>query len=116
MGEVMRIRILASLLVTAGLLAGAPAALAQEAEAHIAIRDHQFVPVETTVPARTKIKLFIDNQDATAEEFESYELNREKVVAANSQITVYVGPLEPGRYPFFGDFHKDSANGVLIAK
>ena len=73
-------------------------------------------PREITVPAHTKIKLVVDNQDATAEEFESYELNREKVVAAKSKITVYVGPLEPGRYPFFGDFHKDSANGVLIAK
>lgn len=82
----------------------------------LAIREHKFVPEEITVPARTKVKLLIDNQDATAEEFESYELNREKVVPANAKITVFVGPLEPGRYPFFGDFHKETATGVLIAK
>jgi plastocyanin len=105
-----------AVLVAWGLLGAAPAALAQVAEAHLTIRDHHFVPEELTVPAGTKIKLVIDNQDPTAEEFESYELNREKVVAANAQITVFVGPLEPGRYPFFGDFHKDSATGVLIAK
>jgi plastocyanin len=105
-----------AVLLAWGLLGAAPAALAQVAEAHLAIRDHHFVPAELTVPAGTKIRLVIDNQDRTAEEFESYELNREKVVAANAQITVFVGPLEPGRYPFFGDFHKDSATGVLIAK
>jgi plastocyanin len=104
------------MLVGGGLLCAAAGALAQVAEARLAIHDHHFVPAELTVPAGTKIKLVIDNQDPTAEEFESYELNREKVVAANSQITLFVGPLEAGRYPFFGDFHKDSATGVLIAK
>jgi len=112
----MRFNSLMTVLLTGGLLGGAATAVAQEAEAQLVIRDHQFVPTEITVPAHAKIKLVIDNQDATAEEFESYELNREKVVAAKSKIRVYVGPLEPGRYPFFGDFHKDSANGVLIAK
>ena len=112
----MQFKILSAVLFAAGLLGGAAAVRAADAEVQLAIRDHQFVPTEITVPAHTKVKLVVDNQDPTAEEFESYELNREKVVAAKSQITVYVGPLEPGRYPFFGDFHKDSANGVLIAK
>jgi plastocyanin len=112
----MQFNALAVVVFATGLLGSAATALAEDAEAQIAIRDHQFVPTEITVPAHTRIKLLIDNQDATAEEFESYELNREKVVAAKSQMTIYVGPLEPGRYPFFGDFHKDSANGVLIAK
>jgi plastocyanin len=104
------------MLVGGALVSAAAGALAQVAEAQLAIRDHHFVPPELTVPAGTKIKLVIDNQDPTAEEFESYELNREKVVPANAQITIFVGPLEAGRYPFFGDFHKDSATGVLIAK
>ncbi len=97
-----------------GLAAGFAAA--QDPEFRIAIKDHKFVPAEVTVPAGKKIKLVVENQDATAEEFESYELNREKVVPAKGQITVFVGPLAPGRYPFFGDFHMDTARGVLIAK
>ena len=68
------------------------------------------------MPAGQKIRLIIDNQDATPEEFESYELNREKVVSAQAQIVVFVGPLQPGRYPFFGDFHQDTAKGVLIVQ
>jgi plastocyanin len=112
----MRFKTCSVLLITWGLLAVAAGARAQVAEARLAIHDHHFVPAELTVPAGTKIRLLIDNQDPTAEEFESYELNREKVVPPNAQITIFVGPLEPGRYPFFGDFHKDSATGVLIAK
>jgi len=40
------------------------------------IRDHRFEPAELRVPAGKKLKIMIDNQDSTAEEFESHELNR----------------------------------------
>ncbi|HZP66132.1 MAG TPA: cupredoxin domain-containing protein [Rudaea sp.] len=89
---------------------------ADDFEAKLAIRDHKFDPAELTVPAGTKVKLLIENQDATPEEFESHELNREKVVVGKGTITVFVGPLEAGRYPFFGDFHQETAQGVLIVK
>ena len=97
-------------------LAGVSAAQAQDAEARLVIKEHKFEPAELKVPANKKVKLVIENQDATAEEFESYELNREKVVPPKGQVTVFVGPLKPGRYPFFGDFHKETAKGVLIAE
>ena len=103
-------------LFTAGLASGAGTVTAQETEVRVAIKEHKFIPAEVTVPAGKKIKLIVENQDATAEEFESYELNREKVVPAKGQITIFVGPLAPGRYPFFGEYHKDTAKGVLIAK
>lgn len=106
------------LILACGLLlaAGAGVAQAQDAEARLIIKEHKFVPSELKVPANKKVKLVIENQDATAEEFESYELNREKVVPAKAQVSVFVGPLKPGRYPFFGDFHKETAQGVLIAE
>ena len=92
------------------------AAYAEDFQAHLIIREHKFEPAELNVPAGQKIKLVIENQDATAEEFESYELNREKIVPPKGTVTIFVGPLKPGRYPFFGDFNKDSAKGALIAK
>ncbi|HEX7272051.1 MAG TPA: cupredoxin domain-containing protein [Casimicrobiaceae bacterium] len=98
------------------LLVAASPALAQDAEVKLVIREHKFEPPEVKVPAGKKIKLVIENQDATAEEFESYELNREKVVPPKATVSVFVGPLKPGRYPFFGDFNKDSARGALIAE
>jgi plastocyanin len=103
------------ILLAAGLIL-ASAATAQPAEFTIVIKNHRFEPAELTVPAGQKIKLIIDNQDDSAEEFESNELKREKIVAPLSKITVFIGPLEPGRYPYFGEFHMDTALGTIIAK
>lgn len=91
-------------------------ALAADLEYKITIRDHRFEPAELRVPVGKKIKLIIDNQDQFAEEFESHELNREKVIPPKSKASVFIGPLSPGRYPFIGDFHSDTAKGVLIAE
>ena len=90
--------------------------LADDLVYRLTIRDHRFEPTELRVPAGKKIKLIVENQDATAEEFESHELNREKVIPAKSTATVFIGPLTPGRYPFIGDFHSDTAKGVLNAE
>ena len=90
--------------------------LAADPEFTLVIRDHRFDPAELRVPAGKKIKLIIDNQDASAEEFESHPLNREKVIPANSRATIYVGPLAVGRYPFVGEFNEKTAKGAVIAE
>jgi hypothetical protein len=91
-------------------------ARAEVKEYKLVIRDHRFVPAELVIPANTKVRISVVNEDATPEEFESHELNREKIVTGKGSITVYLGPLKPGRYPFFGEFHMDSAQGAVIAK
>ena len=63
-----------------------------------------------------KFRLLVRNDDDSADEFESTDLNREKLVAPGQTITVFLGPLEPGEYHFFGDFHQDSAQGLLVAQ
>jgi plastocyanin len=93
-----------------------PALADEPVEVSIVIEGNKFQPAEIKVPAGKKLKLVVDNRDPSAEEFESHELKREKIVAGNSKITVFVGPLEPGRYPFFGEFHMDTAQGALIAE
>ncbi|HLG87917.1 MAG TPA: cupredoxin domain-containing protein [Alphaproteobacteria bacterium] len=87
-----------------------------EGDFTLTIKDHRYAPEELTIPANTKVKLIVKNLDATPEEFESFDLNREKVVAPGSVIEVYVGPLDPGKYEFFGDFHQDTARGHLLVK
>jgi len=94
----------------------ATAAYAADPEFSLAIKDHRFEPSELTVPAGQKIKLIVQNQDATPEEFESKSLKREKVIAGNSSATILVGPLTPGRYPFIGEYNEKTAQGVIIAK
>jgi len=82
----------------------------------LTIKDHRFEPTRLIVPAGTRIKLIVKNDDPTAEEFESYELNREKVIPGGSVAVIYVGPLKPGEYPFFGEFNADSAKGTIVAE
>lgn len=97
------------------LLAAVAPALADTPQVEIAIRGRQFVPSEVQVPAGAKIKLALRNEDPTPAEFESTELHREQVVVGGQQITIFVGPLDPGRYEFFDDFHPQT-RGHLIAK
>ena len=91
-------------------------AWAADPEFTLVIRDHRFEPAEIRVPAGQKIKLVVHNQDATPEEFESHELNREKVIAPGAKATLYIGPLSPGRYPFVGEFHEKTARGFVVAE
>jgi hypothetical protein len=98
------------------LFAVAGAASAAEQEFPLVIRDHRFTPAEIVVPANTRVKLVVDNQDATPEEFDSHALNREKVIRGRSQAVIYIGPLAPGRYPFIGEFHAATAQGAVVAK
>ncbi len=91
-------------------------ASAEEADYKLVIENHRFQPEQITIPADRKVKLLIDNRDATPEEFDSHDLNREKVVMANSKGTVFIGPLKPGHYKFQGEFHAATAQGVVIAK
>ena len=91
-------------------------ALAETKEFTIVIKDHLFVPAETKIPAGEKVKLIIDNQDSSPEEFESHDLSREKVISGNSKGIVFVGPLKAGTYKYFGEFNEATAQGVIIAE
>lgn len=106
--------VLALVLSLALALAALPARAADNPQ--LIIKDHRFQPERLEVPAGVKLKLMVRNEDDTAEEFESPELNREKIVPAGQEIAVTLGPLDPGRYRFFGDFHQQTAQGVLVAK
>jgi high-affinity iron transporter len=110
-----RPRHVAAALTLAALVATAPVARAEDAPA-IMFHNHRFEPSRIEVPAHVKFKLMVKNADDTADEFESTELNREKLVSPGQTITVFLGPLDPGEYKFFGDFHQDTAQGVLVAK
>ena len=82
----------------------------------LVIRNHRFEPAELKVQAGQRIKLVVHNQDGTPEEFESHALNREKVIPGGAKATIYIGPLKPGRYPFFGEFNEATAQGAVVAE
>lgn len=112
----MRLMIALALLPALLLPSGRAGAADPANEVTLTLRGHQFDPASVTVPAGQKVTLVIRNEDATPEEFESHDLKAEKVVAAGKTIRITVGPLKPGEYRFVGEYHEDTAKGVLTAR
>jgi len=106
----------AAVLAFAALLAASLPAAAADDEFRLVIQDHKFQPAEVVVPAERKVKLVVENRDPTPEEFESHALNREKVVAGKATVTIFIGPLKPGRYPFVGEYNEKTAQGVIVVR
>lgn len=97
------------------LIAAATPAFAADPIA-VTLKDHKFSPSVITVKANTPTLILLTNQDATAEEFDSTALKVEKVVAGNASGTVRLRALAPGRYPFMGEYHSSTAQGVVVAQ
>lgn len=76
----------------------------------------RFAPTQLTMPAGQKVKLLVHNLGPSPEEFESSDLNQEQVVVPGATITLFLGPLQPGTYGFFGDFHPATARGQIVVK
>ena len=84
--------------------------------AHLAVALAFAACLPVAVPAGKKVRLVIENRDATPEEFESHALNREKVIAGKSRATIFIGPLKPGRYAFVGEYNEKTAQGVIVVQ
>jgi len=89
---------------------------ADEVLVKLTIKDHRFSPERLEIPAKTKVVLLIRNEDAEPEEFECISLRREKIVFPGAEIRVVLGKVDPGEYPFFGEYHEATAKGVIVAK
>jgi len=80
----------------------------------ITIKDHKFDPAELHAPPGKAIAIQVKNLNPIVSEFESSDLHFEKIVTVGSQATVYVRPLQPGRYNFFDDFHRDTQGFLVV--
>ncbi|MDP9126749.1 MAG: cupredoxin domain-containing protein [Pseudomonadota bacterium] len=98
-------------LVALVLFGGAPA----RAEDYVlTVRDHQFMPPVLTIPANQKVKITVKNASPATVEFESSDLNREKIVPAGTEITIFVGPLGAGQYSYFDDFNRQTSGAIAV--
>src|SRR5262245_37750823 len=97
------------------LLGPTPAARADDVTVGLAVHEHGFEPAQIEAEAGARIRLEITNRTPVAIEFESFELNRERVIQPGQTAAVYVSGLAAGRYEFFDDFHQER-RGVLVAK
>jgi hypothetical protein len=108
---------LAALALVALLTAAATPARAQEMPTfRIEMKDGAITPLRIEAPANKPFKLELHNTGKTPVEFESIELNREKVLAPQSQSFIVFRKLSPGEYTFFDDFHPDAPKAVLVVR
>lgn len=91
-----------------------PALAASEPHFQLVIRKQAFEPDTLTIPAGRSVKILVRNEDALPAEFESDDFNRETVIPGESEVPVYVGPLKPGTYKFFNDFHPASTGRLIV--
>lgn len=82
----------------------------------IEIIEHKFIPDTLIVTANKKFVLRVKNSDNEAEEFESFDLRREKIIPPNTTVEININPLDPGEYVFFGEFHLKTAQGKILVK
>jgi hypothetical protein len=82
----------------------------------VTILNHRFEPPELHVPAGRHIALHLKNDDPLSEEFDSVALKVEKVFTGNSEGIIRISPLDPGQYQFIGEYHSDTAKGMMIAE
>ena len=99
--------VLAGLVLCGSALADAP-------KISLTIKDQRFTPEQIQVPAQTKVEILVKNEDRFPAEFESADMSREVVVPGASTVSVFVGPLSPGRYNFFNDFNH-AAQGWVVS-
>lgn len=103
-----------ALAIAASLSIAVPASAATPIA--VSLKDHKFTPSTIRVKAGIPNVVVLTNNDDTAEEFDSTSLKVEKVVPGHSSGNVRLRPLSPGRYPFMGEYHAATAQGVVIAE
>ena len=101
-------------LVVVGLALGSVAARASDVTVALAAHDQGWEPAEIEAGTGARIRLEITNKTAAAIEFESFELNRERVVQPGQTAAVYVSDLKEGTYEFFDDFHQERKGKLVV--
>ncbi len=82
----------------------------------LTLKDHKFEPAEIKAPAGRPIAITLKNEDDAVEEFDSNALRTEKIVTKHGTVTIKLKPLAAGHYPFQGEYHAKTAQGVLIVE
>jgi hypothetical protein len=105
------------LLVLAAMLSlVSTSAICDDTLVSITLKDHKFTPAEIHVKANVPTTVTLTNNDDQTEEFDSTSLKIEKIVTGHGVGRMRWRPLAPGRYPFMGEFHSDTAQGVVVAE
>lgn len=105
----------APLLAVVAVLALPGGVRADDHAVTIAVRDAGFDPPEVRAPSGSRVRLEVANETGSPVEFESFQLNRERVIKPGQRASLYLSDLAPGRYEFLDDFHRER-RGVLLVE
>jgi hypothetical protein len=114
----MNMKKLSLFAVVAAFVAAGALATSSFAQAPIEVRlkNHRFTPNVIKVKANQPSMIILHNDDDTADEFDSSSLKIEKVVPGHDKGNIRVRALAPGKYPFMGEYHAATAQGMVIAE
>jgi hypothetical protein len=82
----------------------------------LTLQNHRFKPTEIHVPNGKPFFVSVKNLDDTADEFEMSSPPVEKVIPPGEELKVRIRPLAVGKFKFKGDFHSDTAQGVIVSE
>ena len=111
----MRVVMAALVMALAWPAPASSASAPTQASVTITLHNHRFTPASINAPADERLQIMLVNDDAATEEFDSHDLQIEQLVTPHGRVRFTVGPLRSGRYAFMGEFHPETAQGVIIA-
>jgi plastocyanin len=103
-------------LLLAGLALAPLAARAADQEIPLTIEKNRFEPAEIKVKAGAPFVLVITNKDKGPEELDMAQPRIEKVIPGGKTVRLKMPALKPGKYPFVGEYHSETAKATIIAE
>ena len=108
------VALVAALAVVLGV--AAPVLAAGPAEIPLVIEKNRFEPDVIKVKAGAPFVLVITNKDKGPEELDMAQPRIEKVIPGGKTVRLKMPALKPGKYPFVGEYHSETAKATIIAE
>jgi plastocyanin len=106
----------AVLLLGAALVATLPAGAQEPEEIPLVIEKNRFQPDAIKVKAGAPFVLVITNKDKGPEEFDMIQPRIEKIIPGGKTVRLKMPALKPGKYPFVGEYHSETAKATIVAE
>jgi hypothetical protein len=94
----------------------ATAAAVDPAEIPLLIEKNRFQPDVIKVKAGAPFVLVITNKDKGPEELDMAQPRIEKVIPGGKTMRLKMPALKPGKYPFVGEYHSETAKATIVAE
>jgi plastocyanin len=108
------VALVAALVLVLGI--AVPVMAADPVEIPLVIEKNRFEPDVIKVKAGAPFVLVITNKDKGPEEFDMAQPRIEKVIPGGKTVKLKIPALKPGKYPFVGEYHSETAKATIVAE